>query len=108
MLVMVQAALLYTSVSGQRRLRVTNLSLNISDNMGELYRSGIRVNANTNADPHWFQCGFGNGSGSSVFGQCGSGSRSRVLITKNLEKFTAEKKRNFSIKNCNLFNPWPP
>jgi hypothetical protein len=38
MLVMVQAALLYTSVSGQRRLRVTNLSLNISDNMGELYR----------------------------------------------------------------------
>ncbi len=71
---MVQAALLYTSVSGQRRLRVTNLSLNISDNMGELYRWGIRVNANTNADPHWFQCGFGNGS--SIFGQCGSGSRS--------------------------------
>jgi len=37
--VYIQAALLYTSVSGQRRLRVSNLSLNISDNMGELYRN---------------------------------------------------------------------
>jgi hypothetical protein len=31
------------------------------------------------ADPHWFQCGSG----------FGSGSRSPVLMTKNWEKFTA-------------------
>lgn len=37
--VYIQAALLYTSVSGQRRLRILNLSLNVSDNMGELYRN---------------------------------------------------------------------
>lgn len=37
--VYIQAALLYTSVSGQRRLRIINLSLNVSDNMGELYRN---------------------------------------------------------------------
>merc|ERR1719309_620534 len=37
--VYIQAALLYTSVSGQRRLRILNLSLNISDNMGEFYRN---------------------------------------------------------------------
>lgn len=37
--VYIQAALLYTSVSGQRRLRVSNVALNISDNMGELYRN---------------------------------------------------------------------
>ncbi len=46
------------------------------------------------ADPHWFQCGSGYGSGSSIFGQCGSRygseSRSRVLMTKNWTKFTAE------------------
>ena len=34
-----QAALLYTSVSGQRRLRISNLALNTCDNMGELYRN---------------------------------------------------------------------
>merc|ERR1719402_160478 len=37
--VYIQAALLYTSCSGQRRLRILNLSLNISDNMGEFYRN---------------------------------------------------------------------
>jgi hypothetical protein len=56
------------------------------------------------ADPHWFQCG----SGSSVLGQCGSeygsGSRSRVLMTK----FTDEKQNIFLIKNCNLLIPRPP
>merc|ERR1712165_54836 len=36
--VYIQAALLYTSVSGRRRLRICNLSLNTCDNMGELYR----------------------------------------------------------------------
>ena len=36
--VYIQAALLYTSVSGKRRLRISNLSLNTCDNMGELYR----------------------------------------------------------------------
>merc|ERR1719391_1422014 len=37
--VYIQAALLYTSVSGQRRLRISNLSLSVCDNMGELYRN---------------------------------------------------------------------
>jgi len=37
--VYIQAALLYTSVSGQRRLRICNLALNTCDNMGELYRN---------------------------------------------------------------------
>jgi len=37
--VYIQAALLYTSVSGKRRLRILNLSLNTCDNMGELYRN---------------------------------------------------------------------
>lgn len=37
--VYIQAALLYTSCSGQRRLRICNLSLAVCDNMGELYRS---------------------------------------------------------------------
>jgi len=37
--VYIQAALLYTSCSGQRRLRISNLSLNVCDNMGELYRN---------------------------------------------------------------------
>merc|ERR1719204_2234618 len=37
--VYIQAALLYTSVSGQRRLRIINSSFNVSDNMGELYRN---------------------------------------------------------------------
>jgi len=37
--VYVQAALLYTSVGGQRRLRILNIGFNISDNMGELYRN---------------------------------------------------------------------
>merc|ERR1719278_1564248 len=36
--VYIQAALLFTSVSGKRRLRICNLSLNTCDNMGELYR----------------------------------------------------------------------
>jgi len=36
--VYIQAALLFTSVSGRRRLRICNLSLNTCDNMGELYR----------------------------------------------------------------------
>jgi len=37
--VYIQAALLFTSVSGQRRLRVINLSLNVCNNMGDLYRN---------------------------------------------------------------------
>ncbi len=32
-----------------------------------------------------------SGSGSSILGECGSGSRSRVLMTKNWKKLTAEK-----------------
>ena len=39
--VYIQAALLFTSVSGKRRLRICNLSLNTCDNMGELYRYWI-------------------------------------------------------------------
>jgi len=37
--VYIQAALLFTSVSGQRRLRVINLALNVCNNMGDLYRN---------------------------------------------------------------------
>jgi len=37
--VYIQSALLYTSVGGQRRLRVSNLALSVCDNMGELYRN---------------------------------------------------------------------
>ena len=37
--VYIQAALLYTSVSGQRRLRICNLDLSTCDNMGEFYRN---------------------------------------------------------------------
>lgn len=37
--VFIQAALLYTSCSGIRRLRVINLSLKTSSQMAELYRS---------------------------------------------------------------------
>jgi hypothetical protein len=40
--------------------------------------------------------------------QYGSGSGSRALMTKNLKKITAEKKKNFLIKNCNLPIPRPP
>ncbi|XP_037079990.1 protein transport protein Sec24C-like [Pollicipes pollicipes] len=37
--VYIQAALLYTASSGQRRLRVLNLSLNVCSQMADLYRS---------------------------------------------------------------------
>uniref|UniRef100_A0A2S2QTF0 Protein transport protein Sec24C n=1 Tax=Sipha flava TaxID=143950 RepID=A0A2S2QTF0_9HEMI len=37
--VMIQTAMLYTSCSGQRRVRILNLSLRSSGQMGELYRS---------------------------------------------------------------------
>ncbi|XP_050054354.1 protein transport protein Sec24D isoform X38 [Aphis gossypii] len=37
--VLVQTAMLYTSCSGQRRVRILNLSLRSSGQMGELYRS---------------------------------------------------------------------
>ena len=37
--VYVQTALLYTACSGQRRLRVLNLSLNVCSQMADLYRS---------------------------------------------------------------------
>lgn len=36
---MIQTAMLYTSCSGQRRVRILNLSLSTSGQMGELYRS---------------------------------------------------------------------
>ncbi|XP_017569438.1 protein transport protein Sec24D [Pygocentrus nattereri] len=36
---LIQCALLYTSISGQRRLRVHNLSLNCSSQLSELYKS---------------------------------------------------------------------
>jgi protein transport protein SEC24 len=37
--VYIQAALLFTSCSGQRRLRVINLSLNTSSSMADMYRN---------------------------------------------------------------------
>ena len=37
--VYVQAAILFTSCSGQRRLRVINLSLNTGASMAEMYRN---------------------------------------------------------------------
>ena len=37
--VYIQAALLYTSCSGVRRLRIINLSLKVSSQMGELFRA---------------------------------------------------------------------
>lgn len=36
---MIQTAMLYTSCSGQRRVRILNLALRTSGQMGELYRS---------------------------------------------------------------------
>ncbi len=47
-------------------------------------------------DPRWFQCG----SRSSILGQCESGSRSKVLMTKNWRKKITAKKLIFVIKNC--------
>jgi hypothetical protein len=55
----------------------------------------ICIGFNTDPDLHWFQCGSGYGSGSSIFCQCGSGYISKVLMTKNWKKFTAEIKFNF-------------
>lgn len=37
--VLIQTAMLYTSCTGQRRVRILNLSLRSSGQMGELYRS---------------------------------------------------------------------
>ena len=37
--VYIQAAILFTSCSGQRRLRVVNLSLNTGSSMAEMYRN---------------------------------------------------------------------
>ena len=52
-------------------------------------------------DPHWFQCG----SGSSILGQCGSGSgsRSRLLMTKICKIFQLEKKFKFFWSKIALF-----
>ncbi len=58
-------------------------------------------------DPYWFQCG----SWSSIFCHCGSGSGSRVLITKGWKKITAEKivkSFYFFMKNCNWIILRPP
>ncbi len=56
-------------------------------------------------DPHWFQCG--SGSGSSILCQGGSGfesgSRSRVLMTKDWKQFTAEKKYYFFDKKIAIY-----
>jgi hypothetical protein len=63
------------------------------------------------SDPHWFQCRSRCGSGSKTLGsngsECGSGSgtRSRVLMTKNLKKFTAEKKFAFFDEKLQFTNP---
>ncbi len=37
--VYVQAAILFTSCAGQRRLRILNLALNTSSSMADMYRS---------------------------------------------------------------------
>ena len=39
LIVFFQAAILYTSVNGQRRLRVLNLALNCCTQMSDLYRN---------------------------------------------------------------------
>jgi hypothetical protein len=53
-------------------------------------------------NPHWFQ----RGTGTSIFGQCGSG----VLMTKNRKKFTAKIVfiLYFFDQICHLRIPWPP
>ena len=37
--VMLQVAMLFTSMSGQRRLRIHNLTLNVCSQMAELFRN---------------------------------------------------------------------
>ncbi len=55
--------------------------------------------------PHWFQCG----SGSSIFCHSGSGScsesRSKVLMTKNWKKITAEIKFKFFWSKIAIYLP---
>jgi hypothetical protein len=60
------------------------------------------------ADPHWFH-GFNadpdmDPDPAFFVNARGSGSRSKVLKTKNLKKFIAEKKHIFLIKNAILLS----
>jgi hypothetical protein len=57
------------------------------------------VSKTHSCDPHLFRCG----SGSSIFGQCGSGFGSRGLMTQNFKILQLKKNLYFlKIKNSNL------
>jgi hypothetical protein len=71
-------------------------------------------NLSSVSNPHWFQCGFVYGSGTSILSQCwsgcgsGSGSRSRVFMSKFWKNYSWKRNSCFLIKNCNLLIPRPP
>jgi hypothetical protein len=64
----------------------------------EIHVAASVVLTSSVVDPHWFQCG--SGYGSSIFCQCGSGSR--VLMTKKLKNLQLKKNVHFLTKNCKL------